>query len=407
MCDVCVLCDELFVSLMSFVSDRRFPSLLRNQRGSAKKRTILLRKKRAKVLFFAERNSRRVSRPPLSCRLLDSLRETSLHTQKSSLFVHQKRTKHIYMASKKRAIERAFSAIISRSSSNSSSSTASSLRSSSASPSSLFTIARRNVSSTSSSTSSTTATASESSSSPLVKNFDVYRWSPEAPKDSKDSKPHYQSYSVDLNDCGPMMLDVLLKIKDEQDHSLSFRRSCREGICGSCAMNINGVNTLACLSKVEKSTAAETTKVAPLPHMFVVRDLVCDMSNFYAQYKSIKPWLIRDDEEETKASGRENLQSKEDREKLDGLYECILCACCSTSCPSYWWNSDKYLGPAVLLQAYRWIIDSRDGKKKDRLIQVNDAFKLYRCHTIMNCTKVCPKGLNPAKAIAKIKTMVK
>merc|ERR1712086_641139 len=174
-------------------------------------------------------------------------------TQKLSLFLHQKRTKHIYMASKKRAIERAFSAIISRSSSNSSRSTTSSLRSS-ASPSSLFTITRRNVSSTSSSSSSTTATASESTSSPLVKNFDVYRWSPEAPKDSKDSKPHYQSYSVDLNDCGPMMLDVLLKIKDEQDHSLSFRRSCREGICGSCAMNINGVNTLAYLSKVEKST---------------------------------------------------------------------------------------------------------------------------------------------------------
>ncbi|CAL6355478.1 unnamed protein product [Bathycoccus prasinos] len=301
------------------------------------------------------------------------------------------------MASKKRAIERAFSAIISRSSSSSSSTSSSFMRSSSASPSSLFTITRRNVSSTSS-TSSTTATASETS-SPLVKNFDVYRWSPEAPKDSKDSKPHYESYSVDLNDCGPMMLDVLLKIKDEQDHSLSFRRSCREGICGSCAMNINGVNTLACLSKVEKSTAAETTKVAPLPHMFVVRDLVVDMSNFYAQYKSIKP--------KPKGAAEENLQSKEDREKLDGLYECILCACCSTSCPSYWWNSDKYLGPAVLLQAYRWIIDSRDGKKKDRLIQVNDAFKLYRCHTIMNCTKVCPKGLNPAKAIAKIKTMVK
>ena len=325
-----------------------------------------------------------------------------IHTRKLSRSV----PKTEFMASKKRAIERALSAIISRSSRNSSSTSSSSfMRSCSASPSSLF---DRNLSSTSSSsTSSTTATASESSSSPLVKNFDVYRWSPEAPKDSKDSKPHYQSYSVDLNDCGPMMLDVLLKIKDEQDHSLSFRRSCREGICGSCAMNINGVNTLACLSKVEKSTAAETTKVAPLPHMFVVRDLVVDMSNFYAQYKSIKPWLIRDDEEETKASGRENLQSKEDREKLDGLYECILCACCSTSCPSYWWNSDKYLGPAVLLQAYRWIIDSRDGKKKDRLIQVNDAFKLYRCHTIMNCTKVCPKGLNPAKAIAKIKTMVK
>ena len=251
-----------------------------------------------------------------------------------------------------------------------------------------------------------TAAPASSSSSSLVKNFDVYRWSPEAPEGSEASKPRYQSYQVDLNDCGPMMLDVLLKIKDEQDHSLSFRRSCREGICGSCAMNINGVNTLACLSKVDKTTASETTKVAPLPHMFVVRDLVVDMSNFYAQYKSIKPWLIQD-EEETKSSGGENLQSKEDREKLDGLYECILCACCSTSCPSYWWNSDKYLGPAVLLQAYRWIIDSRDGRKKDRLIQVNDAFKLYRCHTIMNCTKVCPKGLNPAKAIAKIKTMVK
>ena len=256
------------------------------------------------------------------------------------------------------------------------------------------------------SSSSSESSSSESSSSSLVKNFDVYRWSPEAPKGSEASKPRYQSYQVDLNDCGPMMLDVLLKIKDEQDHSLSFRRSCREGICGSCAMNINGVNTLACLSKVDKTTASETTKVAPLPHMFVVRDLVVDMSNFYAQYKSIKPWLIQD-EEETKSSGGENLQSKEDREKLDGLYECILCACCSTSCPSYWWNSDKYLGPAVLLQAYRWIIDSRDGRKKDRLIQVNDAFKLYRCHTIMNCTKVCPKGLNPAKAIAKIKTMVK
>jgi len=258
------------------------------------------------------------------------------------------------------------------------------------------------------STAATAQSSSEVASKPqLMKKFDVYRWSPEAEKGTKQSKPHYESYRVDLNECGPMMLDVLLKIKDEQDHTLSFRRSCREGICGSCAMNINGVNTLACLSKVDKESASETTKVAPLPHMFVVRDLVVDMSNFYAQYKSIKPWLQREDEELTKKSGVENLQSKEDREKLDGLYECILCACCSTSCPSYWWNSDKYLGPAVLLQAYRWIIDSRDTKKRDRLIQVNDAFKLYRCHTIMNCTKVCPKGLNPAKAIAKIKTMVK
>ena len=391
---------SLFLGGESSKRKKRNNSSLSKKRGQTNRETR--QSNRAKVLFF-EREKRNsvvfwVDLPFPLCRL---------RIIEGNLFPHKKLSRYIpkteFMASKKRAIERAFSAIISRSSISSSSTSSSFMRSSSASPSSLF---NRNLSSTSSSTSSTTATASETS-SPLVKNFDVYRWSPEAPKDSKDSKPHYQSYSVDLNDCGPMMLDVLLKIKDEQDHSLSFRRSCREGICGSCAMNINGVNTLACLSKVEKSTAAETTKVAPLPHMFVVRDLVVDMSNFYAQYKSIKPWLIRDDEEETKASGRENLQSKEDRVKLDGLYECILCACCSTSCPSYWWNSDKYLGPAVLLQAYRWIIDSRDGKKKDRLIQVNDAFKLYRCHTIMNCTKVCPKGLNPAKAIAKIKTMVK
>lgn len=200
-----------------------------------------------------------------------------------------------------------------------------------------------------------------------------------------------------------MMLDALFKIKDEQDNSLSFRRSCREGICGSCAMNINGVNTLACLSKIEKTSSAPQ-KLAPLPHMFVVRDLVVDMANFYAQYKSVEPYLKLKGGDLKK--GVENHQTKENRAKLDGLYECILCACCSTSCPSYWWNSDQYLGPAVLMQAYRWIIDSRDEYTEERLDKVNDAMKLYRCHTIMNCSKVCPKGLNPAKAIAKVKRMV-
>ena len=225
----------------------------------------------------------------------------------------------------------------------------------------------------------------------------IYRWNPES-----GEKPKYETYKVDTNACGPMMLDLLFKIKDEQDQTLSFRRSCREGICGSCAMNINGQNTLACLCKVDKSMGA--LKIAPLPHMFVVRDLVVDMANFYAQYKSIEPYLkLRGGAEK---EGKERFQSKENRAKLDGLYECILCACCSTSCPSYWWNSDKYLGPAVLLQAYRWIIDSRDEFQKERLDKVNDAFKLYRCHTIMNCSKVCPKGLNPAAAIAKVKQMV-
>lgn len=198
-----------------------------------------------------------------------------------------------------------------------------------------------------------------------------------------------------------MMLDVLLKIKDEQDSTLSLRRSCREGICGSCAMNINGTNGLACLTKVDRDPG-QVTRVAPLPHMYVVRDLVVDMSNFYAQYKSIKPYLHK----AKPADGKEHRQSKEDRSKLDGLYECILCACCSTSCPSYWWNPDKYLGPAVLLQAYRWIIDSRDEATAERLADVNDQFKLYRCKTIMNCATVCPKGLNPGQAIAKIKQSV-
>ncbi|GAB4819375.1 hypothetical protein N2152v2_006421 [Parachlorella kessleri] len=230
----------------------------------------------------------------------------------------------------------------------------------------------------------------------LEKEFLVYRWSPES-----DQPPRYDSYKVDINACGPMMLDVLLKIKDEQDHTLSLRRSCREGICGSCAMNIDGKNGLACLTRVEREPS-KVSRVAPLPHMFVVRDLVVDMSNFYAQYKSIKPYL----QKTHPSGGREYLQTKDDRAKLDGLYECILCACCSTSCPSYWWASDKYLGPAVLLQAYRWIVDSRDDFTQERLAAVDDQYKLYRCHTIMNCATVCPKGLNPGKAIAKVKQSV-
>ena len=267
------------------------------------------------------------------------------------------------------------------------------------------------ASASSSSASSSSASSASSSSSPamkpvLEKEFHIYRWSPEK---EPPEKPYMQTYKVDVNSCGPMMLDVLLKIKDEQDPSLALRRSCREGICGSCAMNIDGKNGLACLTKVEKDMAP--TRVAPLPHMFVVKDLVVDMSNFYAQYKSIEPWLKtkNDDNRHVDAEtgeAKEYLQSKDDRLKLDGMYECILCACCSTSCPSYWWNSDKYLGPAVLLQAYKWISDSRDQFTDERLKAVDDAFKLYRCHTIMNCAKVCPKGLNPGLGIQKLKSQL-
>ncbi len=231
---------------------------------------------------------------------------------------------------------------------------------------------------------------------PLVKYFEVYRWDPEG-----TSKPYTTVYPVDLNNCGPMVLDALIKIKSEQDSSLAFRRSCREGICGSCAMNIDGQNTLACLAPINREDISVNQKIFPLPHMFVIKDLVPDLTHFYNQYKSIMPWLQRKDK--PGPDDKETIQTVKDRKKLDGLYECILCACCSTSCPSYWWNADKYLGPAVLLQAYRWIADSRDQMKKERLARFNDAFKVYRCHTIMNCTRTCPKGLNPAKAIANIK----
>lgn len=219
----------------------------------------------------------------------------------------------------------------------------------------------------------------------------IYRWNP----DDEGSKPRMDTYDVDVNDCGPMVLDVLLKVKDALDSSLTLRRSCREGICGSCAMNINGTNTLACLCAVDKT--ADKITITPLPHMHVIKDLVVDMSKFYAQYKSIKPWLISD------TKGLAHKQTKQARQLIDGMYECILCACCSTSCPSYWWAGEKYLGPAVLMQAYRWIVDSRDENTKERLDQLDDPWKVYRCHTIMNCTKVCPKGLNPGLAVAKIK----
>jgi succinate dehydrogenase / fumarate reductase, iron-sulfur subunit len=229
-----------------------------------------------------------------------------------------------------------------------------------------------------------------------VKTFKIYRWNPD-----QGGNPRLDSYAVDLDSCGPMVLDALIKIKNEADSTLTFRRSCREGICGSCAMNIDGTNTLACLKPIDEVKGDVT--IYPLPHMPVVKDLVPDLTQIYAQYKSIKPWLQKTS---PLPEEREQTQSIADREKLDGLWECILCFCCTTSCPSYWWNGDRYLGPAVLLQAYRWIADSRDEAQRERLAELEDPFSLYRCHTIMNCTRTCPKGLNPAKAIAEIKKLM-
>jgi succinate dehydrogenase / fumarate reductase iron-sulfur subunit len=227
------------------------------------------------------------------------------------------------------------------------------------------------------------------------KEFRVYRWNPE---DGKN--PRVDSYWINLAECGPMVLDGLIKIKNEIDSTLTFRRSCREGICGSCAMNIDGANTLACTKANEDVRG--TVNIYPLPHMNVVKDLVPDMTNFYAQFRSIEPWL----KTVTPTPAKEWRQDRKDREQLDGLYECILCACCSTACPSYWWNSDRFLGPAILLQAYRWVIDSRDEATGERLDNLEDPFRIYRCHTILNCTKACPKGLNPAKAIAELKKLM-
>lgn len=228
-----------------------------------------------------------------------------------------------------------------------------------------------------------------------VRSFHVYRWNPD-----EGGNPRMDVFEVDMGSCGPMVLDALIKIKSEMDPTLAFRRSCREGVCGSCAMNIDGVNTLACTKAI--SDIKDDVRIAPLPHLEVVKDLVPDMTHFYAQYASIQPWL----QTVTPAPEKERLQTHDDRAKLDGLYECILCACCSTSCPSYWWNGDRYLGPAILLQAYRWIVDTRDEMTGERLDNLEDPFRLYRCHTIMNCASACPKGLNPAKAISEIKKLM-
>lgn len=242
--------------------------------------------------------------------------------------------------------------------------------------------------------------------------FKVYRYDPES-----NEKPAMKDYTIDLKECGPMVLDAILKIKNEIDPSLALRRSCREGICGSCAVNINGKNGLACLEYIEPGEKA--IEIQPLPHTYVLKDLVPDLTNFYSQYKSIEPWLKKKglssgppthpDPNALKTRGStemENLQSPDERALLDGLYECILCACCSTSCPSYWWNPEYYYGPAVLQQAYRWVIDSRDDYTEERLAFLNDTMRLYRCHGIMNCTSCCPKGLDPAKSIVQLKQFI-
>jgi succinate dehydrogenase / fumarate reductase iron-sulfur subunit len=229
-----------------------------------------------------------------------------------------------------------------------------------------------------------------------AKKFSIYRYNPEDEKN-----PSVDTYYINLDDCGPMVLDALIKIKNEIDSTLTFRRSCREGICGSCAMNVDGTNTLACLKSIDDVKG--DVKIFPLPHMPVIKDLVPDLTNFYAQYASVKPWLQSDT---APPPDRERLQSKEDQELIDEPSACILCACCSASCPSYWWNSDRYLGPAALLQAYRWIVDTRDEHTGERLDELEDPFRLYKCHTILNCTQACPKDLNPGKSIAKIKKLI-
>ena len=225
-----------------------------------------------------------------------------------------------------------------------------------------------------------------------IRIVNVYRWSGE-----EGIPPQIDRFEIDVAKAGTMVLDILNKIKAEVDPSLTFRKSCREGVCGSCAMNIDGVNTLACQKHIEE--CSDEINIYPLPHMKVLKDLVVDLKKAFEQFKSIKPWLNK----KSPNNERENIQSVEDRDKLDGKWECVMCFSCSTSCPSYWWNEDEYLGPAVLLQAHRWIKDSRDEEKKERLNELDDSLKLYRCHSIMNCTNSCPKGLNPAKAIAEIK----
>jgi succinate dehydrogenase / fumarate reductase iron-sulfur subunit len=230
-----------------------------------------------------------------------------------------------------------------------------------------------------------------------LQEFRIYRWNPD-----DGAKPRIDTYYVDRDDCGPMVLDAIIWIKNKVDSTLTFRRSCREGICGSCAMNISGQNTIACTMGIDECNASGVVKIYPLPHMPVLKDLVPDLTSFFAQHASVEPWL----QTQTPNPEGEWRQTPEDRTHLDGLYECILCACCTTACPSYWWNGDRFLGPAALLHAYRWLADSRDEMTGERLDHLEDPFRLYRCHTIMNCANACPKGLNPAKAIAEIKKMM-
>ncbi len=230
---------------------------------------------------------------------------------------------------------------------------------------------------------------------PRVVKFSIYRYDPD-----KDARPYMQSLEVELGPTDKMLLDALMRIKSSSDDSLAFRRSCREGVCGSDAMNINGKNGLACITNLRE--LAQPIVLRPLPGLPVIRDLIVDMTQFFKQYHSIKPYLIND----VPPPEKERLQSPAEREELDGVYECILCACCSTSCPSFWWNPDKFVGPAGLLQAYRFIADSRDQATSARLDDLEDPYRLFRCHTIMNCVDVCPKGLNPTKAIGKIKELM-
>jgi len=224
--------------------------------------------------------------------------------------------------------------------------------------------------------------------------FSIYRYNPEA-----DQKPYMQDFDLEIDPDGKMLLDAILLLKT-QDETLTMRSSCREGVCGSDAVNINGRNGLACITPL--GSLKQPIELRPLPGIPVIRDLVVDLSQFYKQYRAVKPYLINDDPQPE----IERLQSPEERKVLDGLYECILCACCSTSCPSFWWNPDKFLGPAALLQSYRFIADSRDHATNERLDEMEDPYRLFRCHTIMNCVDVCPKGLNPAKAIGNIKALL-
>lgn len=229
--------------------------------------------------------------------------------------------------------------------------------------------------------------------------FSIYRYNPDV-----DNVPHMQDYTLEAQEGRDMMLlDALIQLK-ERDPTLSFRRSCREGVCGSDGINMNGKNGLACITPLSAlRKAGKKIVVRPLPGLPVVRDLVVDMSQFYTQYEKIKPYLLNDGKN---PPAREHLQSPNERDKLDGLYECILCACCSTSCPSFWWNPDKFVGPAGLLAAYRFLIDSRDTETEARLDDLDDAFSVFRCHSIMNCVSVCPKGLNPTRAIGHIKSLL-